>query len=116
MKLLGKSKVITHKAKPEITYSLVRLPKSETEIAGKNVHIFKTDYNGKPVYVISLDEDFDGELQVTQPIYNNTLESRVDSLDKKLTILQKSISAESEFKDGPAEIRTQDPRRVKAMS
>lgn len=67
MKLLGKSKVITHKAKPEITYSLVRLPKSETAILGEIVHIFKTEYNGKPVYVISLDEEFDGELEVIKP-------------------------------------------------
>jgi hypothetical protein len=116
MKLLGKSKVITHKAKPEITYSLVRLPKSETEIAGKNVHIFKTDYNGKPVYVISLDEDFDGELQVTQPIYNNTLESRVESLEKQLKLLQKSASGKSESLSGPGEVRTPDLRRVKATS
>ncbi len=116
MKLLGKSKVITHKAKPEITYSLVRLPKSETEIAGKNVHIFKTDYNGKPVYVISLDEDFDGELQVTQPMYNNTLESRVESLEKQLKLLQESISGKSESLSGPGEIRTPDLRRVKATS
>ena len=116
MKLLGKSKVLKHKVKPEITYSLVRFPKSETAIAGETVHIFKTQYNGKPVYVISLDEEFDAELQVTQPQNTRSLESRVESLEKQLSLLQRSISEKSEFKDGPAEIRTQDPRRVKAMS
>ena len=97
-------------------YYLVRLSKSETDIAGEIVHIFKTEYNGKPVYVISLDEDFDAELQVTQPLTNKSLESRVESLEKQLKLLQESVSKKLELRDGPAEIRTQDPRRVKAMS
>ena len=116
MKLLGKSKVLKHKVKPEITYSLVRLPKSETAIAGETVHIFKTQYNGKPVYVISLDEEFDAELQVTQPVSNNTLEARVQVLEKQLKLLQKSASEESKTQSGPGEIRTPDLRRVKATS
>ncbi len=116
MKLLGKSKVITHKSKPEITYSLVRLPKSETAILGEIVHIFKTEYNGKPVYVMSLDEEFDGELEVIKPLSNTSLESRVLSLEKQLSLLQKSISEELEFRSGPGEVRTPDLRRVKATS
>ncbi len=116
MKLLGKSKVITHKAKPKIIYPLVRLPKSETDIAGENVYIFKTEYNSKPVYVISLDEEFDGELKVIKPMSNKTLEDRVEMLEKQFMSLQKQPSAEADVLSGPAEIRTQDPRRVKAMS
>lgn len=64
MKLLGKSKVIKHKAKPEIKYPLIRLPQSEINVAGDTAYIFKTEYNGKFVYVISLDEEFNGELKV----------------------------------------------------
>jgi len=37
MKLLGKFKVIKHKAKPEITYPLVRLPRPEVHRAGDTV-------------------------------------------------------------------------------
>ena len=54
MKLLGKFKVIKKQAKPEFTYPLVRLPQSEINLAGEIAYIFKTEYNGKPVYVIAL--------------------------------------------------------------
>ncbi len=84
MKLLGKSKVIKHKAKPEITYPLVRLPQSEVDLAGETAHIFKTEYNGKPIYVIALEEELNCELKVTQPETKSDLETRVKALEKKL--------------------------------
>ena len=56
------------------------------------------------------------ESDFIQPSSNSALESRVESLEKQLALLQKSIPAESEKCDGPDEIRTHDPRRVKAMS
>ncbi len=115
MKLLGKSKIMKHRVKSEITYPLIRLPQSEVNLAGEVAHIFKTEYNGKPVYVISLDEEFNAELKVTQPEMKSDIELRLEALEKKL-----NKHLESENKDnkenGPAEIRTQDPRRVKAMS
>jgi hypothetical protein len=61
MKLLGKSKVVKKQAKPEFTYPIVRLPQSEINLAGETAYVFKTEHNGKPVYVISLDEEFDGQ-------------------------------------------------------
>ena len=64
MKLLGKSKIIKHKAKPEITYPLLRLPQSEVNITGEVAHIFKTEYNGKALYLISLDEEFKVNLKL----------------------------------------------------
>ncbi|MGB9938431.1 hypothetical protein [Methanosarcina sp.] len=113
MKLLGKSKVMKHKVKPEITYPLVKLPQSEIDFAGETAHIFKTKYNGKPVYVIALEEELNCELKVTQPETKPDLEARLEALEKKL-----STHLESENKDnnesGSAEIRTQDLRRVKA--
>ncbi len=115
MKLLGKSKVLRHRVKPEITYPLVRLPQSEIDLAGETAHIFKTEYNGKPLYVISLDEQFNAELKVTQPEVKSDLESRIETLEKKLNKHLESENKENK-ENGPAEIRTQDPRRVKAMS
>ena len=115
MKLLGKSKVMKHRVKPEITYPLIRLPQSEVNLAGEIAHIFKTEYNGKPVYVIALEEELNCELKVTQPEKKSDLELRVETLEKKLN---KHLESENKEKkvNGPAEIRTQDPRRVKAMS
>jgi hypothetical protein len=49
MRILGKSKITKQKAKPEIVYPLIRLPQSEINLAGEVAHIFKTEYNGKPV-------------------------------------------------------------------
>jgi hypothetical protein len=112
MKLLGKSKVMRHKVKPEITYPLVRLPQSEINLSGETAYVFKKELNGKPVYVISLDEELNCELKVTQPEVKSDLEARVEALEKEV---YKASKSKKKY-DGPAEIRTQDPRRVKAMS
>ena len=90
MKLLGKSMVIKNKAKPEITYPLVRLPQSEVNVTGETAYAFKIEYNCKPVYVISLDEEFNGEFKVVQPELKSDLEARVESLEKKVFKASKS--------------------------
>ena len=115
MKLLGKSKVMKHRVKPEITYPLVRLPQSEINLAGETAYVFKTELNGKPLYVIALEEELNCELKVTQPIVKSDLEARIEALEKKFYTHLESENKE-ETESGPAEIRTQDPRRVKAMS
>ncbi len=115
MKLLGKSKIMKHKVKPEITYPLVRFPQSEMDVAGETAHIFKTEFNGKPVYVIALEEELNCELKVTQPESKSDLESRLEALENKVNTFLESENKEDKG-NGPAEIRTQDPRRVKAMS
>jgi len=83
MKLLSKSKVIKHKAKLGIPYPLVRFPQSEVSVAGETAYVFKTEYNGKPVYLISLDEDFNGELKVVQPEAKSDLEAGIEALQKE---------------------------------
>ena len=115
MKILGKSKITKLQAKPEISYPLIRLPQSEINVAGQTAYVFKTESNGKPVYVISFDEEINGELKVVQPEVRTNLESRVEQLEKQLYALLESKN-KGENRSGPAEIRTQDPRRVKAMS
>ena len=115
MKLLGKSKVMKHRVKPEITYPLIRLPQSEVDLAGEVAHIFKTEYNGKPIYVISLDEELNCELNVAQPETKSDLELRVEVLENQL-YNHLELENKEEKRSGPAEIRTQDLRRVKATS
>jgi hypothetical protein len=111
VKLFGKSKITKQQAKPEFTYPIVRLPQSEVNLAGETAYVFKTEYNGKPVYVISLDEEFDGEIKVAQPEVKPDLELRIEALEKEVFKASKLKK-----KSGPAEIRTQDLRRVKATS
>ena len=115
MKILGKSKITKQQAKPEISYPLIRLPQSEISVAGETAYVFKTEYKGKPVYVISLDEEFNGELKVAQLEIKSDLELRLEALEKEVFKTSKFENKE-ENKSGPAEIRTQDLRRVKATS
>ena len=115
MESLGKFKIIKHKPKSDIVYPLIRLPQSQAHITGEVAHVFKTEFNGKPLYVVSLEEDFDGNIEVVQPSAKSDLEGRVEALEKKL---DKSLEFENKClkESGPAEIRTQDLRRVKATS
>ena len=155
MRYIGKSKITRLRPKKNIEYPLLRLPQSYADIVGETAHIFKIENNGKPLFVISLDEDFTPALEVIQPMPD--IESRIRSLEIQLSLLQKPQSSEPEFHEGsvntpseqddvshsssnknntknqqdlnskplsgelfehggPEEIRTPDPRRVKAMS
>ena len=60
-------------------------------------------------------EEFNAELKVTQPEAKSDLEIRLEALENKL---YKHLELENiaKNKSGPAEIRTQDLRRVKATS
>jgi hypothetical protein len=115
MKLLGKSKITKQQAKPEFMYHLVRLPQSEVNLTGETAYVFKTEYNGKPLYIISLEKEFNGELKVVQPEVKNDLEARVEQLENQLNKYLE-LENKEERRSGPAEIRTQDLRRVKATS
>lgn len=52
-------------------------------IARETAHIFKTEYNGKLLYVISLEEKLNSELKVVQPEVKYELEARVERLENK---------------------------------
>ncbi len=62
-----------------------------------------------------MDEEFNGGFKVTQPEVKSDLETRVEAFEKKVYKDFKSEKKDEKL-SGPAEIRTQDPRRVKAMS
>jgi hypothetical protein len=58
------------------------------DVAGETAYIFKTEYNGKPLYVISLDEEFsfndDGKIEVVQLNAKYDLEVRIEALEKEV--------------------------------
>ncbi len=124
MEPIGKSKITAHRPKKDITYPMVRLPQSHSHLAGETAYIFEIDNNGSPLFIISLDKEFDGNIQVVQPTDNSDLETRLETLEKQMKSLQKSIQTQSSSSrkssenehNGPEEIRTPDSRRVKAMS
>ncbi len=128
MEAIGKAKVSKHKINERHTYPLIRLPETHLDLAGDTVHMYEGQYKGRRVFVLYPDEDFDGEVtqplrnsnesivqllkNITQSTDNSELESRVNVLEQKL----ESILEALELSGGPDEIRTHDPRRVKAMS
>jgi hypothetical protein len=59
-------------------------------LAGETSYVFKTECNGKPVYVISLDEELNCELEVTQPETKSDLETRLEALEKEVYKTSKS--------------------------
>jgi hypothetical protein len=58
---------------------------------------------------------FNGEIRVAQPEIKPDLKARIEALEKKFN---NHLESEKRIikKSGPAEIRTQDLRRVKATS
>lgn len=64
--------------------------------------------------MISLDDEFDGDVQVIKPKDQSNLEAMLEALEKKLSLLLESASKEPDMCGGPAETRTQDLCRVKA--
>ena len=58
---------------------------------------------------------FDGKVRVVQTEMKSAFKARVEQLEKKLNKHLESEKKE-ETESGPAEIRTQDLRRVKATS
>ncbi|WP_342305741.1 hypothetical protein [Methanolobus sp. ZRKC5] len=86
MKSIGKFKVTQHKPKANISYPMVRLPQSYSEIIGETAYVYEIDSSGKPVFVISFDEDVD-ENSVAQHFVQSNLETRLGSIEKKLSAL-----------------------------
>lgn len=107
-----------------VEYPLIRLPKSHAHLIGETAHIFDIDNNGKPLLVISLDKDFNGDIKIVQSSPHSDLETRLKTLEKQMESLEKLLhTTGSSYRKpkeqncgGPGEIRTHDPRRVKAMS
>ena len=67
------------------------------------------------MYLISLDKKFDGKISIVQQEVKYNFEARVEALEKEVYNIFK-LENKDVKENGPAEIRTQDPRRVKAMS
>ncbi len=89
MKSIGKFKVIKHKPKANVVYPMIRLPQSYANITGDVAHVFEIENNGKPLFLISLDENFD-ENVVVQPTTQSDLEKRVASLEQQLKSLSET--------------------------
>ncbi len=94
MKSIGKSKITKLRPKKNIEYPLIRLPQSHSYLAGETAYIFEIENNGKPLFVLSLDENFDGNFEVIQPVQNPDIESRLESIEKYLAELQETIPRE----------------------
>lgn len=125
MEYRGKTKITKHAARANYVYPRVRLPEQYAELIGETTYIFEDTYNGKKVFVLAFDEDFDGEvLDNKTPDVAQLLDLFVQlqstaNVTSQISVLEQKVETILEaLKDvgGPDEIRTHDPRRVKAMS
>ncbi len=94
MKSIGKFKIIKNSPKPNITYPLVRLPSSCAHLIGEQAHVFETEINGKTVFIVSTDEDFNEDSIVVQPKREVDIESRLERIEKQLGITHETVTEE----------------------
>ena len=87
MKPISKFKVIRHQPKSNVSYPLIRLPQEYADLAGKVAYVYKIEYKDKPLFVISFDEDFDGEVVVHSP-NDRILEQRLKEVERKVQNLE----------------------------
>lgn len=92
-----KSKVTALKASKTRVYPSIRLPREYSEVIGSNAEIIPTSHEGKQAFLVVVDHD---SLNSEPP---NTLEARLEAVEKQLSLIQESISAET---NATAGIRT----------
>jgi hypothetical protein len=49
---IGDSKIGTIRSKPNVKYPMIRLPQECEEIIGQRAHVFKTDHDGQPAFLV----------------------------------------------------------------
>ncbi len=110
------SKITKLSASKNRAYPSIRLPKSYADIIGNKAQIYPTSYDGKQAFLVVVDnESLNSE-------FENPLENRIKNLESQIEELRNLVSKKESNKtnnseiNGPAAIRTQDPRHVKAMS
>ncbi len=117
MRYIGKSKIGKQYSKPTIIYPIIRLPLQCSEAIGTSVQIYKTEHAGQSAFVIIPDHEDSERLRqevaqliskVAQPETENSIESRLSSLESQIAELKSLI-----FQGGSennAESQNQRPR------
>jgi hypothetical protein len=49
---IADSKIGTIHSKPNVKYPIIRLPQEYVEIIGQRAHIYKTDHDGRPAFLV----------------------------------------------------------------
>ena len=91
-------------------YPSIWLPKEYGAVIRKNAEIIPTSHEGKQAFLVVVDHESLNSESVSP------LEQRVEALEEQLKIIKETAPEEVIESGGPDEIRTHDPRRVKAMS
>jgi hypothetical protein len=124
VKEIGTTKIGKQMPKPSITYPTIRLPQDRANIIGETVTLYETKHEGRQAFLIVVGN------KVAQPVaqlceknVQNTYNERLIELENQIEEIvgrnsqnETPLSSERGFPDGPAEIRTQDLRHVKATS
>jgi hypothetical protein len=132
MQHIADSKIGTIQSNPNVKYPMVRLPRECSELIGQRAQIYKTEHEGRPAFLVVPYSKDTVQLitklksKVSKLSLETHIETRLSALEsqinelKSLLILNESARIHKIKKEadsnGPAEIRTQDLRRVKATS
>jgi hypothetical protein len=119
MQRVGKSKITKLKAKADIVYPLVRLPKAYADEIGKTAEIFATQHNNKRALFITFaggadpPEVIQPSTKVIQPDSSNRIENRLQKLESEISKLKSLLLPnesnsphEKEKQKAEGEIRT----------
>ena len=127
MKEIARTTVGRQAANPKCVYPIVRLPKNDGNLIGRHVVLYESSHDGARAFLIVLEES--AAQPIAQPpcveTSQDAVHTRLNELEKRIRDVEGRCSdfphatptiGGVAYPDGPAEIRTQDLRHVKATS
>jgi len=98
---IGDSKIGTIKSKPNVKYPMIRLPQEYAEIIGQRAHVYKTDQDGQPAFLVvpytqeSAQLTAESKPKVSKLSLETEAKSRLSALESQIAELKSLI-----FQDG----------------
>ena len=90
MNYIGSSKIGTIRSKPNVKYPMIRLPQEYSEIIGQIAHVYKTDHEGQPAFLVVPYTQESAQLVELKPkVSKLSLETGVEA---RLSALESQIS------------------------